>query len=157
MLPRHSLTRKVHSVNQTLWQEWKLCLCIAWFLVQVDDSDVFTPEPWQTADRASDLRICFGRTNLLRALPLTTWILQTFRSEWFNPNGLAAVPEPTCQPVCMPLLWTHLNLRGLVHRILPILKALLTSWSQVWSHGSHSTWTTQGIHDSHYHSDNTTV
>ena len=37
------------------------------------------------AGRASDLRICFGRTNLLRALSLTIWILQTFRSEWFNP------------------------------------------------------------------------
>lgn len=63
---------------------------------QVDDSDVCTIEPGQMAGRASDLRICFGRTNLLRALSLTIWILQTFRSEWFNPNGLAAVPEPTC-------------------------------------------------------------
>lgn len=37
--------------------------------------------------------------NLLRALPLT-WILQTFRSEWFNLKWTCCCPRPTCQPVC---------------------------------------------------------
>lgn len=120
--------RYIQSIRLSGKKE-KCASCVTGLLVQVDDSDVFTPEPWQAADRASDLRICFGRTNLLRALSLTTWILQTFRSEWFNPNGLVAVPEPTCQPVCMALLCEPIWIfEAQVHHILPILKALLTSW-----------------------------